>query len=299
MNATQARHIVISANPKSGAKSGLEKAQRLKELLDNEGWQVDLTTDLDQMQRIVEGSDSRGELRTVISAGGDGTATAILNRIPSRVPLTIFPLGSENLLAQELKLPREPSGVLPMVQQMATRQLDLFRANGSLFLLMASVGFDAQVVRIVHESRRSHITRWAYRFAILKAIQSYRWPSLSIEGNREGRWESLGTCHWLFAFNVPRYAAGIHIIDDALGDDGLLDVGMLTGGNALVGLWNYLRVALGTHRTSPRWKEYRVSALRVVSSQGQGGYQLDGDWGGLLPLEIAHTGTKATLVVPG
>ena len=113
------------------------------------------------MQRIVEGSDLRGELRTVISAGGDGTATAILNRIPSRVPLTIFPLGSENLLAQELKLPREPSGVLPMVQQMATRQLDLFRANGSLFLLMASVGFDAQVVRIVHESRRSHITRWA------------------------------------------------------------------------------------------------------------------------------------------
>ena len=298
MNADPARHIVISANPKSGAKSGLEKAHRLKDLLANEGWKVDLTTDLDHMQQIVEGSHQRGELRTVVSAGGDGTVSAVLNRIPSRIPLTIFPLGSENLLAQEFKLPREPSGVIPLVQKMATRQLDLFWANGTVFLLMASVGFDAQVVRMVHESRRSHITRWAYRLAVLKAIQSYRWPTLSIEGNFQGRWESLGTCHWLFAFNVPRYAAGIHIIDDALVDDGLLDVGMLTGGNAMIGLWNYLRVALGTHRRSSRWRECRVNALRVVSSQGQGGYQLDGDWGGPLPLEIVHTGTKATLVVP-
>ena len=295
---TSAQWIVIAANPKSGASSGLTKAQGLKEAFVADGWRVELTTDLDQMERMVQRLHQSGELRTVVSAGGDGTAAAVLNRISTEIPLTIFPLGSENLLAQQYSLPRDPGQVLAMVRRMATRELDLFRANGKLFLIMVSVGFDAEVVRRVHETRRSHITRWAYRFAILRAVFCYRWPALRVEGLLGGVWESLGGCHWLFGFNVPKYAAGIHLIDEAMADDGMMDVGILTGGNVLIGFWNYLRVAMGMHRSSSRWKQYRVEGLRVIGTVGQGGYQLDGDWGGPLPLEIIYSGTKAKLVVP-
>ena len=294
----QASRIVIAANPKSGASSGLSKAQELKKTLESHHWQVDLTTDLDQMQSLVSRYESDGTLRTVVSAGGDGTAAAVLNRISADIPLTIFPLGSENLLAQHYQSPRNPESMAAMVSGMFVDELDLFRANGKLFLIMVSVGFDAQVVQCVHENRKSHITRWAYRFGILRAIWTYRWPTLHIELKRQDCWESLGTCHWLFGFNVPKYAAGIQIIDDAIADDGLIDVGMLTGGNALIGFWNYVMVAMGRHRRSHRWKEMRVSGLRVSSPAGQGGYQLDGDYGGPLPLEITYSGTKAKLLVP-
>jgi diacylglycerol kinase family enzyme len=294
----QARSIVIAANPKSGSSSGLVKARGLAEALESDGWEVELTTDLDRMQELVFRYHSQGRLRTVVSAGGDGTASAVLNRIPLEVPLTIFPLGSENLLAQQYRLPRDVEAVRSMVRGMSVRRFDLFRANGQLFLIMASVGFDAQVVRSVHENRRSHITRWAYRFGILRAIGTYRWPELEVEVLGQGGWESLGTCHWLFGFNVPKYAAGIHIMDDADADDGLLDVGMLRGGNVLIGFWNYLTVAMGIHRRGGRWSEKRVRGLRVRSQAGQGVYQVDGDYGGPLPLEILYTGTKATLVVP-
>ena len=294
----QARSIVIAANPKSGSSSGLVKAQGLAEALESDGWEVELTTDLDRMQEMVFRYHSQGRLRTVVSAGGDGTASAVLNRIPIEVPLTIFPLGSENLLAHQYRLPRDVEAVRLMVGGMSVRSFDLFRANGRLFLIMASVGFDAQVVRSVHENRRSHITRWAYRFGILRAIGTYRWPELEVEVLGQGGWESLGTCHWLFGFNVPKYAAGIHIMDEADADDGLLDVGMLRGGNVLIGFWNYLTVAMGIHRRGDRWSERRVRGLRVRSPAGQGVYQVDGDYGGPLPLEILYTGTKATLVVP-
>ena len=50
MRSAQARRIVIAANPKSGASSGLGKAQGLKQELESRGWQVDLTTDLEQME---------------------------------------------------------------------------------------------------------------------------------------------------------------------------------------------------------------------------------------------------------
>ncbi|MEI6527220.1 MAG: hypothetical protein WCP62_14410, partial [Planctomycetota bacterium] len=68
---TSAKWIVIAANPKSGASSGLTKAQRLKEAFVADGWQVEMTTDLDQMQQMVHRLHQSGELRTVVSAGGD------------------------------------------------------------------------------------------------------------------------------------------------------------------------------------------------------------------------------------
>jgi diacylglycerol kinase family enzyme len=298
MSSTQARRIVIAANPKSGSSSGIGKAQGLKAELELRGWQVDLTTDLDQMEAMVGRYETQGQLRTVVSAGGDGTAAAVLNRISVEIPLTIFPLGSENLLAQQYCIPRDVGGIAQMVEGMAMRELDLFRANGRLFLIMVSVGFDAKVVQIVHENRRSHVTRWAYRLGILQAIWQYRWPPLEVQSLMGDRWEGIGSGHWLFGFNVPRYAAGIHIMDEAIADDGLIDIGMLEGGSVWSGFWNYVRVAMGIHRRSKRWRETRVMGLRVSGPGDQVGYQIDGDYGGPLPLEIIYTGTKAKLVVP-
>lgn len=298
MRSAQARRIVIAANPKSGASSGLGKAQGLKQELESRGWQVDLTTDLEQMQSMVGRYETQGELRTVVSAGGDGTAAAVLNRISVEIPLTIFPLGSENLLAQQYCIPREIGGLAQMVEGLETRELDLFRANGKLFLIMVSVGFDAKVVQIVHEHRSSHVTRWAYRLGIMRAIWQYRWPRLEVESKIGDRWEVIGGCHWLFGFNVPKYAAGIHIMDGAIADDGLMDIGMMEGGSVWRGFWNYVRVSMGRHRRSKGWREARVSGLRVRGPGEQVGYQLDGDYGGPLPLEIIYTGTKAKLVVP-
>lgn len=298
MSSTQARRIVIAANPKSGSSSGIGKAQGLKAELELRGWQVDLTTDLDQMEAMVGRYETQGQLRTVVSAGGDGTAAAVLNRISVEIPLTIFPLGSENLLAQQYCIPRDVGGIAQMIEGMAMRELDLFRANGRLFLIMVSVGFDAKVVQIVHENRRSHVTRWAYRLGILRAIWQYRWPPLEVQSLMGDRWEGIGSSHWLFGFNVPRYAAGIHIMDEAIADDGLIDIGMLEGGSVWSGFWNYVRVAMGIHRRSKRWRETRVMGLRVSGPGDQVGYQIDGDYGGPLPLEIIYTGTKAKLVVP-
>ncbi|MFM8397283.1 MAG: diacylglycerol/lipid kinase family protein, partial [Pirellula sp.] len=246
---------MIAANPKSGSSSGIGKAQGLKAELELRGWQVDLTTDLDQMEAMVGRYETQGQLRTVVSAGGDGTAAAVLNRISVEIPLTIFPLGSENLLAQQYCIPRDVGGIAQMVEGMAMRELDLFRANGRLFLIMVSVGFDAKVVQIVHENRRSHVTRWAYRLGILQAIWQYRWPPLEVQSLMGDRWEGIGSSHWLFGFNVPRYAAGIHIMDEAIADDGLIDIGMLEGGSVWSGFWNYVRVAMGIHRRSKRWRE--------------------------------------------
>jgi diacylglycerol kinase family enzyme len=309
---SDARTVLISANPRSGARSGLEVTRALQAELERASFQVELLTDIDAFTDRAKELHAARSLRTVVSAGGDGTASLILSKIPSTIPVTLFPLGSENLLAKYFARDCELSQTVQAIETMRTVPLDLFRANGQLTLLVTSVGYDADVVRRVHENRRSHITRWAYRAAILKSLASYTWPLLEVEvKEQDGSWGRVGECHWLFAFNVPRYAAGIAIINDTPIDDGLIEVGMFEGGGLFQGMWNYGMVARGVHQQSKQWRQLRVSGVRVRqadlhrdkrtekdnSKSPVVGYQIDGDWGGSLPLEIEFTGSKAQIVI--
>jgi len=306
------RSILISANPKSGARSGLASAHALRARLENAGFPTELFTDIDAMALRSRQLHEQGSLRTVVAAGGDGTASLVLSIIPQEVPLMLYPLGSENLLAKYFGIDLSLDQAVAMAVQLCTSPMDLFTANGKLMLLMASIGFDAEVVRLVHNHRKSHVSRWSYRWSILSAMWSYSWPRFRISmRNDDGGWQDCGIANWLFAFNVPKYAAGISIMDDARCHDGLLDVGAFRGGGLGQGLWNYGLVACGRHRTAGSWTEWKTAGLRVESvesadskptSHGDGAtwgsYQLDGDWGGWLPLEISSLGRSARIVVP-
>lgn len=303
---SEPRSIIISANPKSGARSGLGAAEALRVKLDAAGYSVELFTDIDAMTRRTEQLRGEGTLRTVVAAGGDGTASLVLSVIPTDVPLTLFPLGSENLLAKYLGIALNPDQTVAMVEQCVSTKVDLFEANKKLMLLMASAGFDADVVRRVHSRRTSHVSRLTYWRSILSALGGYRWPQFRIATHSgDGIWQDRGIVNWLFAFNVPKYAAGISIMNEARCDDGWLDVGAFRGGRLGRGLWHYALVAMGRHRRASSWSQWQVKGLRLesvsVSSQGSefaGSYQLDGDWGGPLPLEILYTGRSANLLIP-
>ena len=303
---SEPRSIVISANPKSGARSGLWAAEALRVKLDAAGYSTELFTNVDAMAQRSRHLRDLGMLRTVVAAGGDGTASLVLSLIPDDVPLTLFPLGSENLLAKFFGIDLNVDHAVAMIEQSVLAPVDLFEANGKLMLLMSSVGFDAEVVRRVHSRRTSHVSRLTYWRSILSALGGYHWPQFRIATHSgDGIWQDQGIVNWLFAFNVPKYAAGISIMNDARCDDGWLDVGAFRGGRLGRGLWHYALVAMGRHRRTASWSEWKVKGLRLQLSEApkqpssnEVGYQLDGDWGGVLPLEILYTGRSANLLVP-
>jgi diacylglycerol kinase family enzyme len=186
---TDPRTIVISANPKSGARSGLSSANALRATLESAGFLPELFTDIDAMAQRTRQLHEQGSLRSVVAAGGDGTASLVLSVIPHDVPLTLYPLGSENLLAKYFGIDLDLDSAVAMIERLDTKPIDLFEANGKPMLLMASVGFDAEVVRQVHRRRTSHVTRWSYRWSILSALWSYRWPRFRISTrDPEGKW---------------------------------------------------------------------------------------------------------------
>ena len=56
---------------------------------------------------LVSRSAGDPRCRCLIAVGGDGTVAALLNEQPG-VPLTVFPAGTENLVAQHFGLRKDP-----------------------------------------------------------------------------------------------------------------------------------------------------------------------------------------------
>ena len=102
---------------------------------------------------------------------------------------------------------------------------------------------------------------------------------------------------WLFAFNLPCYGAGLQIAPEADGADGLLDVCTFRHGGLWHGLYYTAAVLAGTHHWLTDFARRRAGRFRVTSDS-KVPYQLDGDPGGFLPVEIEVLPKRLTLVVP-
>jgi diacylglycerol kinase family enzyme len=175
--------ILIAANPRAGAGSPGGIVERLASVLRHYQFRVDVFTDLDAVTAAADRAWQAGELRALVAAGGDGTVAELVNRTAVGLPITVFPLGTANLLAGYLNIFRTFQPFARMLRRGATVRLDAGLANGRIFLLMVGVGFDAEVVERLHSTRGGHISMWSYAKPIFESIRSYQYPQLRIYGD--------------------------------------------------------------------------------------------------------------------
>lgn len=289
--AADGKTVLIAANPKSGASSSAELVQRLKCRLDELGFPCEIISDLVQLQTRAVDLLASGALRCVVSAGGDGTVSAIANLLPADVPVLIFPLGTENLLAKHLGLRRDVDSAAAAIQANRQTVMDVGTANGKLFLVMLSVGFDALVVQRMADIRRGHINRWSYTRPILDAMWQYSFPKLQYRSRgpaAESEGGSSGAPAWLFVFNVPRYAANLPFCPQADPSDGLLDLCTFRQRGLTSGLGYFAQLWLNRHQKLSGFEHKRIEAMEIDADVAAGDvpFQIDGDFGGVLPLKI-------------
>jgi len=306
----EARRVLILVNPTAGARAGRDRVDALRRQLEGEGLRVETITDLEALGRAV-GKPCDQSIRAVVAAGGDGTASAVVNTTPPETPIAVLPLGTENLLAKYLEYPFSLAELSHTIVHGASVAIDAGRAGDRLFLLMAGCGFDAHVVRRLHLHRRGHIRHATYIKPILESIRRYEYPEMRI--HCEPRVEDAGgsvatgagrsnsppavlTARWVFVVNLPKYAGGLRLVPDAVGTDGLLDACLFEHGSLVHGLRYLVGILQGRHH---EWEDCRrVTAERIrIESDREVPYQLDGDPGGVLPVEItAMPGRMRALV---
>ena len=179
---TISRHadrVAILVNPKAGPTAAGPWADLLAQRLRQQGLQTELFTDLAEAAAQANGWHAEGRLRTLVAAGGDGTAAELVNRTAEGVPIALLPAGNSNLLARYFHLGKDPEVLCRTIVEGVAARIDAGRANDRIFLLMAGCGFDAEVVRRVHDRRTGHVGSHTYFKPLAEAIWSYEYPEIS------------------------------------------------------------------------------------------------------------------------
>jgi diacylglycerol kinase family enzyme len=290
----EADQVIVAWNPKSGRQSRESLIRDVAERMRAAGLRVTSASDLESIKSHVEKARGQGSLRAVVAAGGDGTVRLIAQHLGPNTPLAILPLGTENLLARYLRLNADPRRLIDMILADTRRTMDAAMANETLFLIVFSCGFDAEVVSRTHERRRGHIRRSDYVPWVLHSMANYPYPPLKI--SVDGL-QLADLPRWAFVFNVPRYAMDLGIVPEASPDDGLLDLQTFAKGGSLRGLGYFFGVLFRRHRRMKESSHQRGRSIRIESTQ-QVAFQIDGDPGGFLPVDIRVLPNYLNVFVP-
>lgn len=292
--------ILIFTSPKAGTGAGHERVGALAKLLADKNFTVRVTALLDELRHRADPHTSPQVPAMVVAAGGDGTLALVAQNTPPATLLVPMPLGTENLVAKHYRITSELPAMMDVILNGVEMKIDAGLANGRLFLVMASCGFDAEVVRVMHLTRRGHISRFSYAWPILRTIRSYTFPPITVEyfeaetaaspAQRPAAPECVApasvACRWALVFNMPRYAVDLAVEPDACEYDGVLDLCSLEYGSFFSGTRYLGGIVTKRHI---RWKDVvrrEVTRCRITSPQ-RVAFQVDGDYAGRLPLEVS------------
>jgi YegS/Rv2252/BmrU family lipid kinase len=126
----------------------------------------------------------------VVAAGGDGTLNEVVRGLAgSPTTLGVLPAGTMNVFAREMGIPYDSlERALGVIERGFVREVDLFEANGTPFVQMAGVGFDAMVIEETSWESKKMLGPLAYLLAGVKVLGDKSPPKLEVicaDGRRE------------------------------------------------------------------------------------------------------------------
>ena len=278
------RLVVIQRNPRSGSGAGRKELLILIRALRKAEYRVRMFRSRPKLDAFLSISEKAGLLRCIVAAGGDGTVADVANRHPG-CPIAVLPLGTENLLAGYLNLPRCGRSLAVVIASGQIQMFDTATANGRRFLLMLSAGVDGEIVHAIHQSRTGTIRRMGYALPTLRAFLSSSPQLIRVSTPDAGH---IATGTHVIVTNIPRYGFGLKFAPEAISDDGLLNVRIYHGATRWHILWHAIRLKLGLSIHASECTKFTATRVTLESATAApiSGVQIDGDPCSSLPVRV-------------
>jgi YegS/Rv2252/BmrU family lipid kinase len=136
--------------------------------------------DIGGLERLAR--DAEASFDVIVAAGGDGTINAVVNGLAANPrPLAILPMGTANVLAREIGLPRSPAALARLIASGPVQRIWPGRCGDRLFLMMASTGFDAEVVQRIDPRLKRLLGRVAFVSAVFGRLLNFQPCMLTAE----------------------------------------------------------------------------------------------------------------------
>ncbi len=209
----------------------------------------------------------------IFVCGGDGTVMAVVHALAGTdVAMAVLPAGTGNLLATNLGLSTDIATGIEVALEGGRRRLDVGDAEGRSFVVMAGMGFDAQMLATTSETAKATIGPLAYVFGALKHLRD---RPVKITLRLDDRPPLQRRVRTVLIGNVGRLQGGVRLLAEAEPDDGKFDVAVLTPRTLRHWLtmgWAVLR----RHPRVPRMETWSAATIDIAATKKQP-RQLDGD----------------------
>ncbi|WP_104191470.1 diacylglycerol kinase family protein [Cryobacterium sp. Y82] len=257
----------------------------------------------------------------VVSAGGDGTVRAVAEALrESGVPMGIVPSGTGNLLARNLLL---PLGNIDAAASIAfggvDKPIDLGVAflttkagavEEHVFLVMAGLGLDAQMIANTRDDLKRQVGWLAYIHGVARALPKAR--PFRIRYSVAGRVDRPAQVSAILVANCGLLPGNLQFLPDARLDDGILDIAVLQPKGVLgwLTIWRRVtwengvlrrsavgrRMIAATESSNERvMTTLRGPDIRIALEHAQD-FELDGDEYGLVQKVRLHADAGALIV---
>jgi diacylglycerol kinase (ATP) len=222
------------------------------------------------------------EVEALVVCGGDGMVHLAAQAVATTpTALGIIPAGTGNDVARYFGIPRkDPLAAADLVIGGETRTIDLGRSGSRYFVTVLAAGFDA----IVNErANRMTWPRGQLRYTLATLAELRVFEPLPYVLQLDDRQLSLDAM-LVAVGNGPSFGGGLRITEDAVLDDGMLDVVIIKPMSKPGLVRTYPRLFKGTHVTHPQY-EHHLARSVTVAAPGIVSYA-DGERFGPLPLTV-------------
>lgn len=268
----QREKALLAINPRAG--QNVTKIPDVVSVLSAAGWETEVALKQYGGQSIEmarEASEDGHDL--VIGYGGDGTVNQVVNGImrakkPGKSVVGVIPGGTANLWAGDIGVPTEPVKAALALVNSEVRRVDVGRVevasvsfpenietqratqNGKKakkrarkqvgsrvrnhFLLMAGLGFDAEVMRHAPKPLKYRLGPLAVGLTVAQKLPDHQTFPIEIRGVGESGESDMiwqGEALQVIIGNTRRYAMVLETTPEAYIDDGVLDVCIIVGGD--------------------------------------------------------------------
>ena len=257
----------------------------------------------------------------VLAAGGDGTVRAVAEALrDTGVRMAIVPSGTGNLFARNLLLPLGSmdaatsiafSGVdKPIDLGVASVTTEAGAMEEHVFLVMAGLGLDAQMIAHTRDDLKKQVGWLAYVDGVARALPKAR--PFRIRYSVAGRVDRPAQVSAILVANCGLLPGNLQFLPDARLDDGILDIAVLQPKGVLgwLTIWRRVTWENGVLRRSAVGRRMiqatessnervmttlRGPDIRIALEHPQD-FELDGDEFGLVRKVRLHADAGALIV---
>lgn len=259
--------ILFVVNPIAGGGKAKNLIPLIKEEMDKHKKTYDIVVTKERREAIEIVKNQSKNYEVVVAVGGDGTVNEVaIGLIQGECSvLGIIPGGTGNDMARSLNIPMEPTEAIETLCKGYKKYMDIGLANKFNFLNIASVGFDAEVVRNNIKIKKKIKSGFSYAISVVYTLISFKKKKAEIEIDGKTINEDI---YLLAVGNGKYYGGGLKIMPEAVVDDGYLHVCIISNISKAKILFLLPTLFKGTHiKHKKHVKTYKAKEIKLKSEE--------------------------------